>query len=91
MADSDQKKQLLQDLFDHHDSIHPAQQKLMRRMIREMIALWTGDIQTLLILVNVSSHTIGDQQTLHCRSQLFQALNKETIPWSPDNLNFSGP
>ena len=37
MADSAQKKQLLQDILDHHDSIHPAQQKLMRRRIREMI------------------------------------------------------
>ena len=91
MADSDQEKKLLENLLDYHDSIHPTQQKLMRRMIREMIALWTGDIQTLSTSVNVSSHTIGDQHTLHYRSQLFQALKKESIPWSPDNLNFSGP
>ena len=91
MADSSEEKALLEKLLDHQEAVHPTQPKAMRRVIREIIAQWTGNIETLSSSVNMSTHTIGDQQTLSYRSQLFQTLKKETIPWSPDIPNFSGP
>ena len=91
MADSDQEKLVLEKLLDHHDSILPTESKSKRRMIRDMIARWVGDIQTLSSSVNNSTHTIGDQHTLNYRNQLFQTLKKDTIPWGPENLKFSGP
>ena len=91
MSDSSEEKALLENLLDHQEAVHPTQPKAMRRVIREIIAQWTGNVETLSSSVNMSTHTIGDQQTLSYRGQLFQTLKKETIPWSPDNLNFSGP